>query len=299
MKAAPLVAALVTLAALATFSHEVKADENVRACIAASTEGQTLRRQGKLLAAREQMIACARDACPGIVRSSCARWLAEVDATVPSVVVRAENAAGEDVIGATFTIDGRAKRLDGQPVRLDPGEHVVVVVDSAGTGVRKEMRVLLAEGEKTRLVTLRFASPVRVDASTTTPTATTTSPAPSHARAVPAGAWVLGGAGIVALGAATYFGVTASHDLSDLQSTCSPHCTDAQAQPGRTNAALFDVFLAAGGAAVAGAIVWGLAFPSHASASTSASASTYSTARARLEVRPLLGIAMTGLSVSY
>src|ERR1700678_4573205 len=116
MKAAPL--ALAALAAGCTLGHAAKADDTVRVCIAASTDGQTLRKQGRLLAAREEMIACARDACPPIVRSHCARWLSEVDAATPSVVVRAEDPAGADVMGARLFIDGRPGKLDGQAVRL-------------------------------------------------------------------------------------------------------------------------------------------------------------------------------------
>jgi hypothetical protein len=124
------VAALAALSTLAP-SPRALADgpggELVRACIASSTNGQTLRNQGKLVAARDEMIACARDACPAIVRSHCARWLTEIDAAIPSVVVRAVDASGADMIGAKLAIDGRAVKLDGQAVRLDPGPHTVAI----------------------------------------------------------------------------------------------------------------------------------------------------------------------------
>ena len=199
MKAAPF-AALVALATIVPLASPARADDTVRACIAASTGGQTLRRQGRLLAARDEMIACARDACPPIVRSSCARWLAEVDAAVPSVVVRAESAAGEDAIGGTLSIDGHPRKLDGQPVRLDPGEHTVLVVDDHGA--RKEARVLLAEGERARLVTLRFSAGAETPSKPLATATPRTSPSPS-----PSAPDSIGGIGVVALGSATYFGV--------------------------------------------------------------------------------------------
>src|SRR5258708_17774735 len=75
-------------------------------CIAASTEGQTLRKDEKLLEARDQILVCARDVCPGIVKSHCARWLTEIEEQIPSIVVRAQNAAGADLTDARLTIDG-------------------------------------------------------------------------------------------------------------------------------------------------------------------------------------------------
>jgi hypothetical protein len=286
MKAAPFgLAAFAALAALPS----AKAEDTVRACIAASTDGQTFRKQGKLLAAREQMIACARDACPPIVRSHCARWLSEVDAAIPSVVVRAADATGADAIGARLSIDGRPGKLDGQPVRLDPGEHTVAIENE--TGARKEERVLLVEGESARLVALRFPSP----SPTPTRGALSQEPPPrgeisTASRRVPAGAWVLGGVGVVALGGALYFGLTANSDLNSLKATCSPHCAESQTQPGRTDAAVFDVLLGTGAAALVGALVWGLAFPSHPARSASAP---------RFELRPLAGGAFTALTFSY
>jgi hypothetical protein len=294
MKAVPLatgvgIAALVALTTLAPSAHaedetRKPAGDLVRVCIAASTDGQTLRKQGKLLAARDEMIACARDACPSIVRSHCARWLAEVDAAIPSVVVRAVDAGGADMIGAHLSIDGRPAKLDGQAVRLDPGPHTVAI--ESDRGAHKEERVLLAEGETSRVVTLRFSpsgAPVLKD-----PAAALESP--PRARHAPVGAWVLGGIGVLALGGATYFGLSANSDLNELKTSCSPHCTDAATQPGRTDATLFYVSLGVGGAVLAGALVWALAFPSH----------TGTTAWApRLQIRPIAGGALSALTISY
>ena len=147
---APPAAALV-VAALAAASPAL-ADDTVRACIDASTQGQTLRQQGHLLDARDRMIACSRDACPAVVRSHCVRWLGELDNRIPSVVVRAQDGAGTDLFDARVLIDGRPGKLDGRAVSLDPGEHVVTVESGAG---RMQERVILVEGEASRLVMLR------------------------------------------------------------------------------------------------------------------------------------------------
>jgi hypothetical protein len=309
MKAAPL--ALATLALLAA-AREAKAEDTVRVCIAASTEGQTLRKQGKLLAAHDAMIACARDACPAIVRSHCARWLSEVDAAIPSLVVRAQDASGADVLGARLAIDGRPAKLDGQPVQLDPGEHVIAIEGNGGRQVRQEEHVLLLEGEASRRVTLRFpaagAGGANGGANAGAPLgdkadAGSPSVEPSKGeRHIATGAWILGGVGIVSLGLGTYFALAASSQLNDLNATCSPHCTQAETQSGRTDALLFDVLVGVGGAAVAGALVWAFAFPSysHVPASRSAVLSRSPFSRApRFELRPLSGGAFTSITVAY
>jgi len=164
-------------------------------------------------------------------------------------------------------------------VRLDPGEHTVVIESDRGD--RREQRLLLVEGEASRMVTLRFP-PAGGESAARPPLA-------RSSRHVPLGAWILGGAGLVVLGGAAYFGVAASGDLNALESSCSPHCSSAQTQPGRTDALLFDVSLGVGAAAVGAALVWGLAFPSR---STTAAAP-------RLEVRPIAGGALTALTLVY
>jgi hypothetical protein len=59
---------------------------------------------------------------------------------------------------------------------------------------------------------------------------------------------------------------------------------------GRTDAILFDVSLGVGAAAVAGAIVWGLAFPTHPAASAWGP---------RVEIAPLVGGALTSLHATF
>lgn len=172
----------------------------------------------------------------------------EVHSRIPSVVVRAEDAGGADLIAAArLTIDGAAHPLDGHPVQLDPGTHALRL--QTDRGAQMDQTVLLVEGNASRVVTLRRAS------------ASPAAPAPGAADAatssnlarVPRGAWILG---------AAYFALAAASDLDRLRSTCAPPCSDAQAQPGRADALLCDALLGVGGAAVGGALVWAIAFPS-------------------------------------
>jgi hypothetical protein len=230
------------------------ADDRVQACIDASTQGQTLRQQGHLLGAREQMITCASDGCPKVVRAHCARWLGELDDRIPSVIVRARDASGDDLVDANVLVDGKPIKIDGRALPLDPGEHLVSIDRG---GLHKEERVILIEGEASRLVELRLAPASSPNRPVDLP------PPPSSTRRVPTAAWVLGGVGLVALGGATFFGFAAKSQLDDLDSSCAPHCVDSQTQTGRHDALAFDVLLGAGGVAVGAALVWALAFPAN------------------------------------
>ena len=242
--------ALGVVLGLATISP-ARASDAVRACIDASTAGQTLRQQGRLLEARDRMIVCAQDACPTVVRSHCARWLGEIDNRIPSVIVRVQDPRDTDVLDARLAIDGKPRPLDGRAVPLDPGQHLVAIDRGAQ---HQEERVILVEGEASRLVMLRLGSGAAV-------VALPEAPSSRRATHVPLGAWILGATGIATLGVATYFGLAANQQLQDLKSSCSPHCTDAQTRPGRADSVVFDTLLGVGGAGLAVAVVWALAFP--------------------------------------
>jgi hypothetical protein len=231
-----------------------RGDDTVRECIAASTDGQTLRDQGSLRAARERLLVCARDVCPGIVRSHCAKWLAEVEARTPSLVVRAQDATGADRPDAVLNVDGAPAKLDGHALALDPGEHTLTVTIDQTT---KRQKLLLVEGERSRVVVVRMEPPAAPLVHEERP------PAPRETtRGVPLGAWILGGAGVAMLGGALAFTFVAKGDKDTLDATCSPHCTQAATQPGRTHQAVSDVLYVAGGVAVAGAMVWAFVWPS-------------------------------------
>jgi hypothetical protein len=240
-------------------------------CISAATAGQTARADGKLLQAREELLTCARDVCPGIVKSHCARWLDELGERIPSIVVRAQDSAGGDVFDARLSIDGRPGRLDGHPVELDPGDHVVAV--ETASGVHVQGKVLLAEGEKARVIVLQV--PVASEQSTVR-TVTTPNVVPQRVprivavepaarvrqSGIPLGAWVLGAVGVAAGGAGIYFGVQTQSLVDSLRrpppAGCEPSCTSSQTQPARTEAVLMTVSIGVAGAALGGAVLWAL-----------------------------------------
>src|SRR4051812_35283843 len=118
-------AAVAIAMSLVSFPAAVARADDKAACVAASTKGQTLRDEGKLLRARDELLACAKDSCPDIVRGYCAQWLGEVDKRLASVVIRARGSKGEDLVDVRVTMDGNplVTKLEGRSISIDPGEH--------------------------------------------------------------------------------------------------------------------------------------------------------------------------------
>ncbi len=138
---------------------EVVAQERKQACITASESAQQLRMDGKLVEAQSKLVECASDACPGAVRADCASWLSQVNALMPSVVLVARDAAGEDVADVTVTIDGKpfSAKLDGKAVPVSPGEHVFRFERASGPPILK--KVIVREGEAARKVEVTLGAP--------------------------------------------------------------------------------------------------------------------------------------------
>jgi hypothetical protein len=208
--------ALLVLASV-TASIPARADE--RSCIAASENEVGLRKQQKLKAALEQLALCSAPACPGEVRTECDQRAAEVNAAMPTIVLGATDAAGNDLIAVTVTLDGvaLATQLDGRALSLDPGEHTLKF---AGNGVTVDKTFVAKEGEKGRRITVVLDHHPAVVSPPVTPAA----PAPVEARSTwttqKTLALVAGGVGVVGLGLGTGFGVIAIADVNASKSDC-------------------------------------------------------------------------------
>jgi hypothetical protein len=151
-------AAFVAWAAWAWLgARTASGDETKVTCIAAADRGQELRDEGKYGAAREAFVACARDACPAVIAKSCLRWLTDLDAALPTVVIGARDAEGRDVAAARVLVDGVvvAEKLDGMPRSIDPGPHVVRV-EREGSAP-SEVHVVVRAAEKGRAIVATLA----------------------------------------------------------------------------------------------------------------------------------------------
>jgi hypothetical protein len=240
----PLLAAGIVLLA-STFAGTPARADTKQVCVAASSDGQALRDAAKLQEARDRFLACARDACPSIVRKYCAEWLTDVERRIPSAVFRIQTADGADVLGARLTLDGQAQPhgLEGSAIPLDPGEHALRVERDGAEPF--EEHVVIVEGEKGRVVTIRLPGPPhRESPPPAVPAAET--PTPTHAIAITPLALVFAGVGAVGLAGFTYFGLTAQGDLNHLRQTCAPTCASSDLDAVKREALAADVSLGVG-----------------------------------------------------
>jgi hypothetical protein len=231
--------------------------DDKRACAEASEEAQLRRIHNKIRGARDELLVCARDVCPPLVKHDCEQWLAEVDASMPTLVVSALDAQGRDVGNVRVEVDGQPflDKLDGNAVAIDPGEHAMRFVHEGDPDV--EQKIIVREGEKNRLVSVRFGPPpppVPLPAPATPPVPVTAREAPpreAHSPAVPIFAYSLFGAGAVALGLATYFEVEQLNDYSSLKNGCSltDSCKQSQVDTIANERVYAGVFLGVGLAA--------------------------------------------------
>jgi hypothetical protein len=222
-------------------------------CRAAYESAQLRRRDGALLAAREQLRICGAEECPAIARMDCVRWFAEVDADVPSIVFEARTDGGS-VLDVTAKVDGAvvATKLDGRPVEIDPGVHVITLERVGQSSVVQT--IVVRAGEKNRLVAADWTTPKRPEA-----------PAPRPAaveRALPLGVYAT--AAVAVLGFADFAvagGIGDSVKGSLLRDRCAPFCAEDKVDAMRTAYLLADVGLGIG---AAGAVTSAFLFFIHA-----------------------------------
>lgn len=245
----------MVLAAVALVASPAAAETAAEKCIAAAERGQSLRDEGKLVASRAELIACANDACPAVVRRECARWLAEVDQRIPSIVISVKDRSGRDVVAPSVTVDGMplATSALGRAYALDPGPHRLRAVH--GSHPPAEESIVLREREQARVVNLVIR----------TPETKAEQPLVSRKRTVPTLSWILGGVALVGAGGFAYFWADGMGTVGDLERTCKPFCTPDQIDEARTPLDIARVSLGVGVVAAVAAVVVYLAQPTTAS----------------------------------
>jgi hypothetical protein len=217
--------------------------DDVESCVNAASQGQAARRSMTLLDARDHFIACARDACPKVIRSDCAKWLEDLETRIPTVSVRVTTDDGRD-IAANVSVDGRPAQGQsaGQSMQVDPGSHTFRAV--AKDLEAAEQIVILAEGEKARVVTMVLRSK---------PPPATSPPRPRQPdEGTPRGpspiVYGVGGLGIVALGSFAFFGLSGRADANELRDGCgrTSSCRQDDVDAAATKYLVADVSLAIG-----------------------------------------------------
>jgi hypothetical protein len=137
----------------------------VQACTSLAEDGQRLRAAGKLLEAREKLMACSATECPQVVRVDCAQWASEVLNATPTIVLDVKDEDGNDVAVAKVFIDDQrvSDRIDGRPVAVNPGSRSIRIERSDGTSASQS--IVAKENAKAREVKIAFSASSRATGS--------------------------------------------------------------------------------------------------------------------------------------
>jgi hypothetical protein len=119
-------------------------------CVDDNAEAQDLRRSGRFAEAIEHLNRCAARACPAIVRDDCTSRLNDLNLVQPSLVFEVRNPFGMDLVSIRVSMDDQllTERLDGTPLKVDPGSHVFTF--EAPNQPIVTGRILIREGEVAR-----------------------------------------------------------------------------------------------------------------------------------------------------
>src|SRR5262249_27826056 len=128
-----------------------------------------------------------------------------VEESMPSVVFRALDAEGHDVIDVRVLVDGAllTTELDGRAWPLDPGVHVIRYEHGGAAAV--EERAVVQQGQKNRLLTLDLGS-------SEAPRTPAPQGQPAPGRAWLTSALAVGTVGAVALGVFTFVDIAGQRD---------------------------------------------------------------------------------------
>ncbi|MCL2779178.1 MAG: hypothetical protein FWD73_14360 [Polyangiaceae bacterium] len=226
-------------------------------CVAAFSRGQDLRDQNQVSRARATFLICANTACPQLVQADCARFADELEKLVSSLTFSSRDDQGIDLPDTQVFIDDNqvAARLEaGTPIDVDPGPHTIRFVHAGKTVVHP---IVVGEGEKARHVAATFGEQ---NTATSTPVA---HEKPKEEEFRPVLPLVVAGVGAAAAVTGLVLTFVGFGKVPDGCSTSSHQC---MAAPGTTtfSDAKSGVKLAnvgigttiAGGAVLAGGLIW-------------------------------------------
>lgn len=288
-----LIAAMVVITTMVAEGAAAAADDR-EMCVAAAEQAQQFRDEGKYRRAREQMLTCASDVCPGPIKVDCAKWLTELNRDAPTIVFGARDSKGADILDVKVSMDGAIvqERLDGKPVLVDSGEHVFAFEREDGS-VHEE-RVLIRAAEKGRSIIATFPGP---DTEPAPPVGGGDGgPVPSEGLTPLIPAIVAGGVGVLALGSFAAFGIAGTNDVDDLQ-RCKPACAESDVDSARTKLYIADASLIVGVVALGAAAY--LYFTRPTGDTSAVRAQKQKTDGLRFDARPLAGGGYAGIGGTF
>jgi hypothetical protein len=211
---------------------------------------EAMRAEGRYRESRVRLLECVNAQCGGDVRRRCAATLQKVDASTPSIVIRAEDPSGNDVLDVSVSLgeEPLVDSLDGMAIAIDPGEHHFVFTRPGYPPVLKVIEI--AEGEKFRAIDVVIGA----DSAPAAPLSDEAPVSDSGAteRAIASGTLI----GVGAVGVASYIwlGLKARSGEDELQS-CAPNCSQGRVDSVEARYVLANVSIGVGVLAL-GAATW-------------------------------------------
>ena len=244
------------------------------ACVASFDRGQKAQSDRALRRALADLIVCAQESCPTVLRADCAGVLAEVRSALPTIVFAADDGNGRELTDVQVHAGPEllTSKLDGRAIPVDPGA-IELRFESPGqpTVVTTWM---VREGEKSRVIRVSLGKPTTPEPATEGaggPRRTTPTPPRSTLG------WVLPGSlvavGLAGLGVALGERLSFDGHVDDLRGSCAPDCTQAQRSDLSSTLVASNVSLGVGlGALALGVVTWFLTAPAAAGPSSGARA---------------------------
>ena len=252
-------------------------------CLASSEQWIHLRTEGKLRAAREQLVMCSSGTCSEAIQTECQARLDEVNAAIPSVVPEALDEKGGVLLDVRVWMDGAplVERIDGRAISVDPGLHSFTFFKSDSSNV--ERKLLVPEGARGVPVAVRFeaAPPAATTASAVEPQVARPAPPTDASNTEPSRrspwqtvGYVAGGVGLVGIGVGAVFGGMAISQDDGAHCTKSTRvCENPQSERNAAGSATVSTIgFVAGGVLAAGGLTVILVTPSRAASEPTRSA---------------------------
>jgi len=222
-------------------------------CSSAYERTQTEKLSGHYVAAAAAALECSQLQCNSAIVQECVRFYSALEQETPTLVFSARKAEGGELTDVRVEMDGKlvAEQITGRPFATDPGPHNFVFIH------KKRGLLRLSEtarvGDKARVLEVTFADP------NAKPGAPKDGAVPAEKKGgVPVATWVLGGIGVVGLGAFTYFRLSGVSDYNRMnkdksEGGCTPDCNPADVDPVRNKFTYSYISLGVGAAALVGA----------------------------------------------
>jgi hypothetical protein len=234
-------------------------------CIAAHHDAQELRKAGKLLDAGKKLLVCASETCPGPIVTDCVTWTGQLEEATPSLVLEIE-ADGRAPTEAKVSVDNVAMKDWSHAIVVDPGAHVVKVeVPSFPPYVEK---VVMAEGHRRRLLSVKLETPRRSAAPPRSDGSAESAPAPEPRRPVPVLTYPLLAMGVAGLAGFAVFAPLGKAQQNNLEHGCAETprgCSESQLGPMKTDYLIGDLALSVGAASLITAAIVYLTRPAEGS----------------------------------